>query len=90
MDRYMGKFVEVEAVQLTKENASEVATWCSGFPVTEIDALDPNKTYVGINVSTPSGPVRVSEGEYVIQDLNGRFLKMSAQDFHDRYTPTDG
>jgi len=71
----------IEAVQLTKGNVHEVAEWCTGKEVTEIDALDPTKTYVGINVILWDGLGRVSEGDYLIKDALGEFHVRWADNF---------
>lgn len=72
-DKNRGRFVT--AVQLTKENAEDVAKWCSGHIVEEIDSLEPDKTYVGINLRAWHGDVaRASEGDYILQDSLGEFL----------------
>jgi hypothetical protein len=59
---------EVEAVQLTSENANEVSDWCKGFAVVEHDALDHDKTYSGVNVPVSFGKRRASEGDYIIRN----------------------
>ena len=76
MQRYKHKEtgVEVEAVQLTKENASEVADWVVGKEVEEIDALDASRHYVGLNFISWDGMARASEGDYIIKDPVGSFL----------------
>ena len=72
MEKYQKRDVPdappIRAIQLTKENVKEVAVWCGGREVEEIDALDPEKTYVGLNLSSWSGMVRASEGDYIIKD----------------------
>lgn len=63
--------VEVQAIQLTHENVQDVADWCNGLEVRELDALDPTKEFVGINVPTFEGRVRASEGDYIVKDSKG-------------------
>lgn len=81
MDRYRKRSSdgapEFEAVQLTKENVHEVAHWCVGQEVEEIDALEPDKRYVGLNFLSWNGMHRASEGDYIIKDALG--------DFHSRW-----
>lgn len=64
---------EVEAIQLTKDNITEVADWCTGQEVKEIDSLDPSKTYVGLNFISWDGVARASESDYIIKDELGYF-----------------
>lgn len=63
----------VEAVQLTHENVHEVVEWTGGQEVTEIDALDSSRTYVGVNFKSWDGMCRASEGDYIIKDGTGTF-----------------
>lgn len=67
------KPVTVEANELTKNNAEAVALWCGGMLVEEVDAFDPSKTFVGINIPTLEGVMRASEGDYVIKGVRGEF-----------------
>jgi hypothetical protein len=78
---------EVEAVQLTKENAQQITEWCKGLMVIEHDALDDDKTYVGINVPTLMGKRRASEGNYIIQHSSGEFYVHGIDTFEALYNP---
>lgn len=64
--------VEIEANELTKENAEAVAIWCGGRLIDEFDAITGDK-YVGINIPTLEGVMRASEGDYVIKGVQGEF-----------------
>jgi hypothetical protein len=61
----------VQAVSITKDNVEEVAIWCGGEPVTEIDALHKTVTYVGINVPTVNGVERASETDFIFKNPRG-------------------
>lgn len=71
----------VEAVQVKMSAAAEIATWCGGLQVTEIDSIDPTKVYAGVNVPTLNGAVRVSEGDWIIKTAQGSFEKMTNSEF---------
>ena len=58
----------VLAEQLTPENADALAHWCNGVVVEEIDPEDESNRYVGINVPSFDGAIRVSEGAYLVYD----------------------
>src|SRR5690349_3416054 len=77
--------IAVDAVQLTADNVDEVASWCSGHKVIEHDALDHEKTFVGINVPTCEGVVRASEGDYIIKDVMFEFHVRRPGDFESKY-----
>lgn len=75
----------VEAVQLTKENVREVAEWCTGKEITEIDSLDPDKKYVGLNFLSWEGMTRAHEGDYIIKDSLGQFTWRWPENFEQSF-----
>lgn len=75
----------VEAILLAPESFERAQMWCGGAPVTEIDAVDSKKKFVALNIPTIDGVVRVGEGEYLVKDPNGRFSKMSKDEFEAKY-----
>lgn len=83
--KYTSKIVDIEAVELTKDNAAAVAKWCGGMVVTEKDALDEEKTFVGINIPTLEGVMRGSEGDYIIKGLKGEFYPCKPDVFTAKY-----
>lgn len=76
---------EVQAVQLRKDNVQEVADWCTGQEVKEIDALDSSKTYVGLNFISWDGMARASEGDYIILDPMGNFISRWGHAFEEAF-----
>lgn len=73
---------DILAEQLTSENADELALWCAGMVVEEIDPEDETNKYVGINVPTFNGIIRVSEGAYLVYNRRtGDFSSMSKSSF---------
>lgn len=78
------------AVQLTKENASDLAKWCGGRIVEESDALSPQKKYVGINVPIFDGPKRLSEGDYLARNRDGQFSVWAERSFTKIYHLSSG
>lgn len=77
----------LEARRLTKDLAEDIAQWCGGMLVTEIDPQNPSETFVGINVPTQLGIQRASQGEWIVKLKNGSFTSFSDQDFRDTYEP---
>lgn len=71
--RHVGTGNEVEAVQLTKENVTEVADWVVGKEVEETDALDSNIKYVGLNFLSEGNIQRAAEGDWLIKNANSDF-----------------
>lgn len=83
--KYTSKIVDIDAVELTKDNVAEVAEWCGGRVVTEKDALDEEKTFVGINIPTLEGNMRGSEGDFIIKGLRGEFYPCKPDVFKAKY-----
>lgn len=82
MSNFRRRPVDIEARQVTPDTVADIVAWCGGVQVEEQDALDPNRTYVGVNVPTLSGVVRVSEGDYVAKSPQGGFFAASAMELH--------
>ncbi len=85
MPTYKRKPAQIEARRLLSDKVEDIAHWCGGGIVQEIDALDSTKTFVGINVPTPHGPKRAQEGDYVIKDEHGVFYTMKPVAFQMTY-----
>lgn len=89
--KWTGKFrkrpVVVEAVQLTRENASEVWGWASeAFSAGQardviIDADD------GLTIKTLEGDMRASFGDWVIKGVKGEFYPCKDEIFAATYEP---
>ncbi len=73
MPTYKVKAEQIEARRLYPDKVEDIAHWCGGGIVQEIDALDSAKTFVGVNVPTLYGVVRASEGDYVTKNDRGEF-----------------
>ena len=83
--KYRKKPVEVEAIQLMSDNAEEVAVWCGGVVIEEIDPVDSDKKWVGINIPTLEGVMRASEDDYIIKGTKGEFYPCKPAIFVDIY-----
>lgn len=68
------------AVKVTEENAADVAAWCGGVLVEEINPFTKVRT-PGINVKTRYGGQRASLGMYVLRDVEGYFEGATAEWF---------
>lgn len=84
---YRKKAVTIEANQLTKENAEAIAHWCGGYLVEEINPIDDHERFVGINIPTLEGPMRASEGDFVIKGVQGEFYPCKPSIFEATYEP---
>lgn len=82
---YRKKPVEVQAIQLLPDNADEIAEWCGGSVVEEIDPIDDTKRYVGVNIPTLEGVMRASENDYVIKGVKGEFYPCKPEIFAATY-----
>lgn len=82
---YRKKPIEIEANELTRENAEAVALWCGGRLVEEIDPHTPTNKYAGINIPTLEGVMRASEGDFIIKGVHGEFYPCKASIFKATY-----
>ena len=83
--------VVYEAHQLTKDNAVELSGRSIAVIVHEIDPIDSTQVYVGLNVMGSGDAFRVSEGDYLLQNLEtGRWVGVLAGFFERDYTEVAG
>lgn len=78
----------VQARCLKKDLAEDIAQWCGGLLVTEIDA-ETDETFVGINVPTREGMARASQNDWIVQGEQGDFWPVPAGQFEAIYEPSD-
>ncbi len=70
------------AVQLTKENASDVAYWCGGQKVMTYDPILHDEIgKVGMNYEGRYGTERANEGDFIMEDDFGEFRRVSPSMF---------
>lgn len=77
----------VEAIRLNEDNVDEVAVWCRGAKIEEIDPEHPQEMQWGLNVDTAGGYKRASLGMYVIKFGKHFFVSHNRQ-FELVYEPT--
>lgn len=88
MKTYRKKPVEVQAWHITKENVYEVAKWCGGRVIQEIDPADPTDVYIGLDIPTLEGVMRAKisgGGDYVIRGVHGEFYSCDNEIFWKTY-----
>lgn len=86
-DRYSTRVEQVEAKQLTKDNADEIAFWSGGEVVYDQKPSDPTDVYVAVILpSVGAHTPTVTLGGWAIKDLKtGRYYTMTDQAFKARY-----
>ena len=72
------------AVEVTKENMSEIAKW-SGGQVMEGMGIEPEDKGDYLYIPTMSGPISARPGEIVARDSNGRFNVFDKDRFMAKY-----
>lgn len=101
--KYRKKPVEIEAMQVTRENVAEVSAWCGGR-VIKIEKLgDPTDVYVALDIPTLEGTMRAETfhsstwdgkrytgGDYVIRGVQGEFYPCKPDIFAATYEPVPG
>ena len=82
-ERYRKKPVEIEAIQLTSGNATEVAAWCGGL-VESADCSGDGPPYV-VRIDTLEGSMIAGLGDYVIRGVQGEFYPCKPDIFEQSY-----
>lgn len=106
MTKYRKKPVEIEALQLTRENVAEVARWCGGRVVEEAKPGDPTDVYIALDIPTLEGTMRGETlhsstwngrryigGDFIIRGVQGEFYPCKPDIFeqtYERVEDTDG
>lgn len=83
MARYRKRPVEIEAVQLTLDNMSEVAEWCGG----KVYSRPPMRAITGLSIQTLEGEMAANFGDYIIRGIAGEFYPCRKDIFEDSYEP---
>lgn len=73
-----------EAVEVTKDNMSDIAKWCGGS-VMEGMGVEPGDKGDYLYIPTISGPISARPGEIVAKDSNGRFNVFDKDRFNRKY-----
>lgn len=89
MGFYQKKPVVVQATQLSPATAKDLAEWCGGQLVEEIDPLDSNKKFVAINLPTLEGARRASEGDWVVKGTRGEFYRVDDAEFKNTFVKVE-
>lgn len=97
---YRKKPVEIEAMQVTRENVDTVAAWCGGRVYREEKASDPPDVYVALDIPTLEGVMRAETfhpstwdgrryagGDFIIRGVKGEFYPCKPDIFAATYEP---
>lgn len=82
MARYRKKPVVIEALQLDRTNALEIADWSGGYCL--------NATVLGlmtVHIPTLEGEMTASVGDYIIRGVNGEHYPCKPDIFLKTYDP---
>jgi hypothetical protein len=69
MHKYRKKPVEIEALQWTGENVTEVLNFCPSCFTKSIPGTEYNELFI----STLEGPMKASVGDYIIKGIKSEF-----------------
>lgn len=86
-DLYQRKGQLVEANRLTKTNGEAVALWCGGHYFESTSPFASEEKFAEINFTSPEGPARASEGDYIVKNPAEEFRAMSEYEFLRNYEP---
>ncbi len=75
------KPVDVEAHQLTEDNAGVLSDWCGGLLILRDDNFEPTK----IKILTLEGTMTARVGDYIIRGVEGEFYPCAPKIFEQTY-----
>ena len=90
MTRYRKKPVEIEAMRCTLATIDEVAAWCGGQVVSEVNPRDHTDVYTALKIPTLEGVMTAqthSGGDWVIRGVKGEFYPCKPDIFEATYEP---
>lgn len=73
-----------EAVEVTKQNMSDIAKWCGGS-IMEGMSIEPGDKGDYLYIPTIAGPITALPGELVAKDSRGRFNVFDKDHFNRKY-----
>lgn len=83
--KFRKKPVVIEAMQLTRENVTDVALWCGGRVYEEGKASDRTDVYLALDIPTLEGTMRGQVGDFVIRGVQGEFYPCKPDIFEQTY-----
>ena len=86
MQKFMKKknpWLIVEAAKVGDTDINELANWAQAYVVEEKDAIS-HDTFEALNVRTPDGMIRASQGMYVAK-IQGLFFVAQPGEFEDTF-----
>lgn len=84
-----GTSATVNAVRVTENNVEDIASWCRGELIEEIDPEHPDENRYGVNVRTAYGDTeRLTLGMYIVS-VGGKFYIFHNRVFETYYAPRD-
>jgi hypothetical protein len=78
------KPVEIQAVQLTRENGAEVWEWADSKPF-----YGPDGTVTGLAIYTLEGRMKADFGDWIIRGVKGEFYPCKPDIFEASYEPAE-
>lgn len=90
VDRYRKKPVAIEAMQLTSENASEVAAWCGGDTWVDSMLYPADERPIHVMIRTLEGTMQADPGDFVIRGVQGEFYPCKPDIFAATYERDSG
>lgn len=86
MEQYVDKQGnKVTARRVTQDSITVISVWCHAPVVIEHDALFPEVTSQGLNIPTDSGPMRASDGDWIVRHSDGSFEVRKAYEFRSNF-----
>lgn len=87
--RYRKRPVEIDAIQLTRENIASVEEFMHG-KAREANLPGPGRgTHKGLIIHTLEGDMRATWGDWIIRGVKGEFYPCKDTIFRETYDPVD-
>ena len=85
--KFRKKPVVIEAWELTRDNAQELARRCNG--ISFVDDIGGDDERAGLIIPTLEGSMTAYQGAWIIQGVNGEFYPCKADIFEKTYEAID-
>ncbi|NWO15734.1 MAG: hypothetical protein HLX46_02570 [Corynebacterium sp.] len=83
--KYRKKPVEIEAIQLTKDNVHEVTAWCGGQAAESLVPWTGRGLKTVLNIFTLEGKMMADYGDYIVKGVKGEFYPCKPDIFAETY-----
>ena len=85
VQQYRKKRIQVEAMQLTRENAVDIGRWIYGHDFDRCNVIYKNTFAEAVMIYTPEGDMRADLGDWIVRGIKGEFYPVKPDVFEATY-----